>query len=300
MLRFMGSNTSRTRLSDLTVLPPAVRASPESHTLDHHLFILLSGQDQYGSSLPYPTQPCDFGAQHRVLDGVMESAQQIITKGFHTSGRVPPTFLLPLPRREARTRPGRGGGAGAAAGRGPDWGPRPSRNKGRRRDKAPRPPGPAAGAKDPGSAGGTSTAASACAVLGSRVGEAAPRSPEAFAGSVEPRQAESGLGAGRAAPSDSLRPRRVAAEPPPELEAAGPGAPRRDGGSPQAQLQGARASGFLCPVTPNRSPPGALAFLSVPLLPQVPPQALLPCPRADRAPLRPHPPPQDSPPRLRF
>lgn len=155
----------------------------------------------------------------------------------------------------------------------------------------------------PGRAGGTSTAACACGVLGSRVGEAAPRSPEAFAGSVEPRQAESGLGAGRASPSDSLRPRRVAAEPPPELEAAGPGAPRWDGGSPQAQLQGARASGFLCPVTPNRSPPGALVFLSVPLLPQLQPEALLPCPRADRAPLPPPqipPHPQDSPPRLRF
>lgn len=143
-----------------------------------------------------------------------------------------------------------------------------------------------------GRAGGTSTTASACGVLGSRVGEAAPRSPEAFAGSVEPRQAESGLGAGRAGPSDSLRSRRIAAEPPPGLEAAGPGAPRRDGGSPQAQLQGSRASGFLCPVTPNRSPPGDLAFLSVPLLPQLQPQALLPCPRADRAPLH-------SPPRFR-
>lgn len=137
--------------------------------------------------------------------------------------------------------------------------------------QSPAAPSPCGGQRSrwPGRAGGTSGAASACGLLGVRVGEAAPRSAGAFA--------ESGRGTGRDGPSGSLRPHRGAAEPPPGLEAAGPGAPRRDGGPPQAQLQGARASGFLCPVTPDRSPAGDLAFLSGPLLPQLQPQSLLPC-----------------------
>ncbi|XDA83991.1 hypothetical protein R6Z07F_013842 [Ovis aries] len=147
------------------------------------------------------------------------------------------------PRGEGEARDG--GGAGAAAGgrggAGPGLGAAPELKQRPAPRQSPAAPSPCGGQRSrwPGRAGSSSSAASACGLLRVRVGEAAARSAGAFA--------ESGRRTGRDGPSGSLRPHRGAAEPPPGLEAAGPGAPRRDGGPPQAQLQGARASGFLCP-----------------------------------------------------